>query len=335
MTRAFLLVLVTAVVGASIWIGNRAPAGLLPSPRRPFQSYGNPLVRTETPGYPRYATGADEVRVRIDRPARRIVSQNAHADDYLYAVVPAERVVGVSETAYDRRFSNMYEHVARYHPIVANDPERVLLAHPDLVITAESVRAEVPDLLRQAGVPVYRMHSMFETLVSIEDHIRLIGYLTGEDDRAKAELVRFRGVISRAAARRPSETTAPRVLGLGLGGGYSYGSRTLFNDILRVLGAENVSATYGLVGYDRASDERIVRWNPDWIVTSADPGMAEQTRATLLARPSVAETDAARLGHIAARTARPPAEIRLGVVTAICGAPLFLVILLKRLREAR
>jgi len=35
---------------------------------------------------------------------------------------------------------------------------------------------------------------------------------------------------------------------------------------------------------------------------------------------------------IAARTARPPAEIRLGVVTALCGAPIFLVILLKRLR---
>jgi iron complex transport system substrate-binding protein len=292
------VILVAAVVAASIWTENRAPAGLLSSPRRPFQSYGNPQVRTGTPAYPRYATGADEVRVRIDRPAHRIVSQNANADDYLYAVVPAGRVVGVSETAYDRRFSNVYEHAARYHPIVANDPERVLLTNPDLVITAESVRADVPDLLRQAGVPVYRIYSMVETLASIEDHVRLIGYLTGEDDRAEAEVLRFQAVISQAAARRPADAAAPRVLGLGLGGGYSYGSRTLFSDILRVLGAENVSATHGLVGYDRASDERIVRWNPDWIVTSADPGMAERTRAALLARPSIAETDAARLGHI-------------------------------------
>ena len=36
------------------------------------------------------------------------------------------------------------------------------------------------------------------------------------------------------------------------------------------------------------------------------------------------------LCDIVARVARPPAEIRLGVVTAICGSPLFLVILLKR-----
>jgi iron complex transport system permease protein len=37
---------------------------------------------------------------------------------------------------------------------------------------------------------------------------------------------------------------------------------------------------------------------------------------------------------LAARTIRPPAEIRLGVVTALCGAPLFLLLLVKRLREA-
>jgi iron complex transport system permease protein len=35
-----------------------------------------------------------------------------------------------------------------------------------------------------------------------------------------------------------------------------------------------------------------------------------------------------------ARTAHPPAEIRLGVVTALCGAPFFLLLLLRRLREA-
>jgi iron complex transport system permease protein len=37
---------------------------------------------------------------------------------------------------------------------------------------------------------------------------------------------------------------------------------------------------------------------------------------------------------LAARTARPPAEIRLGVITALCGAPFFLFLLLRREREA-
>jgi iron complex transport system permease protein len=37
---------------------------------------------------------------------------------------------------------------------------------------------------------------------------------------------------------------------------------------------------------------------------------------------------------LAARTIRPPAEVRLGVVTALCGAPFFLALLISRLREA-
>jgi iron complex transport system permease protein len=40
-------------------------------------------------------------------------------------------------------------------------------------------------------------------------------------------------------------------------------------------------------------------------------------------------------GDLIARTVRPPAEIRLGVVTALFGAPFFLILLVRRLREAR
>jgi iron complex transport system permease protein len=39
------------------------------------------------------------------------------------------------------------------------------------------------------------------------------------------------------------------------------------------------------------------------------------------------------LCDLAARTVRPPAEVRLGVVTAMCGAPLFLMLMVRRLRE--
>jgi ABC-type hemin transport system substrate-binding protein len=85
---------------------------------------------------------------------------------------------------------------------------------------------------------------------------------------------------------------------MGFGGIYSYGSATLFHDILRVLGAENVAATHGFVGYDRVTDEHIVQWNPDWIVAGADPGQVDQVRARLLANPAIAATAAAARGRI-------------------------------------
>jgi ABC-type Fe3+-hydroxamate transport system substrate-binding protein len=138
---------------------------------------------------------------------------------------------------------------------------------------------------------------MFETLDAIEEHIRLTGYLTGEDARAAIEIARFRAIIAAAVARRPRDAAPPRVLGLG--GRYTYGRQTLFTDILRRLGAENVAATHGVIGYDSVTDEQIVRWNPEWIVAGAERGQLEQVRAELLHRPAIAATRAGALGHVA------------------------------------
>jgi iron complex transport system substrate-binding protein len=291
---AFALVVVLGGVSAAVQA--LTPAALLATPARPLTGDGDPRVRTGTTTYPRVARGADDVDAAIARPPRRIVSQQMASDEFLYTVVPPARVVGVSETAYRHALSNVEALVERDRPVVAIDPEVVLRARPDLVITSMSALSDMPSLIRAAGVPVYRMHTLFETLAAVEDHIRLFGYLTGEDARAAGEVRRFRDAVARAAARRPPGQPPLRVLGVG--GAYSYGARTLVSDILRVLGAENVAAAHGFVGYDRVTDEHIVRWDPDWIVAGADRGTVDAVRARLLANPAIAATSAARHGHV-------------------------------------
>jgi iron complex transport system substrate-binding protein len=312
--------LVAAAAFTCVAIHFRGPADLLPLPERPF-AYGTADVRIEGPAYPRHATGADDVRVQVARVPRRILSQDSRADEYLYAVTPPARVVGVSAAAYEPRISNLTGLVDRYRPIVATDPEQVLRAQPDLVLSPASARADTIGLLRQAGLPVYRIHTMPETLASIEAHIRLVGYLTGEDARAGDEIARFRAAVARAAARRPAHGSAPAVLGLG--GTYSYGSKTLFADVLRVLGAENVAALHGLTGYDRVTDEHIVRWDPEWIVAGADRGSVEATRARLLASPAIAATTAAKRGQVVVLEQQvflPMSQLTAGLVEALSAA---------------
>ena len=290
--RRPLIALVAALVAASAVVEHMTPDSLLPPPERPFAATGNPLVRIGHSSYPRHATGADDVPTTVPAPPRRLVSQSWSTDEFLYSVVPPERVVGVSESAFRESLSNVYALAQRYHPDLALDPERVLRLEPDLVFTPASARSDLPGLLRAAQLPVYRMDTAFETLASIEAHIRLVGYLTGEDSRAASEASRFRAVVCRAPQRKPAGARSPRVMGFG--GIYSYGSKTLFNDILRVLGAENVAARHGFVGYDRVTDEHIIRWNPEWIVAGADRGRVERVRARLLANPAVAATTAGR-----------------------------------------
>lgn len=294
--NAPLVTLLGLVVVGSVVVSEVAPPNLLPGPERPFEGHGNPDVRIGESPFPRHAIGADDVLTTIDAPPRRLVSQSWSTDEYLYSVVPPGRVVGVSDYAYQPRISNVYQLARRHRPAIAHDVEHVLRTDPDLVLTPAETRSDVPGLLRAAGVPVYRIYTTFPTLASIEAHIRLVGYLSGEDAHAEAEARRFRLAVQRAGRRKPAGARAPRVMGFG--GAYSYGSETLFDDVLRAIGAENVAATHGFVGYDRVTDEHIVQWNPEWIVAGADRGLADQVRARLLANPAIAATTAARRGQI-------------------------------------
>lgn len=96
--------------------------------------------------------------------------------------------------------------------------------------------------------------------------------------------------------RRPKNGPSPRIFGMG--GKYSYGDQTLFHDIVKTLGGVNVGAEGGFHGYDSVNTEQIVRWNPEWIITGADPGMTKQALARLLEDPAIALTQAAKNGRI-------------------------------------
>ena len=68
---------VAAALCACLAIHAWGPADLLAVPERPF-AYGNGDVRIEAAAFPRHATGADDVRVRIAHAPRRIVKPMLH-----------------------------------------------------------------------------------------------------------------------------------------------------------------------------------------------------------------------------------------------------------------
>lgn len=256
----------------------------------------SPVIRTGPPAYPRIAVDSDEFAVRVARPARRIVSQYWSIDEYVYSVAPPDRVVAVSESAYLPNISNVYRDVQKFRPVVATDPERVLRLDPDLLLVSNNSRADFCALVRSTHAPIYRVLTTFTTLAQVAETIHLTGYLTGEDEAAATEVNRFWSEIERAKARRKHGARPPRILGLN--GHSSYGTETLFDDVVRTLGGVNAGAEGGLKGYDAINSEQIVRWSPQWIVAGADRGKTGQVLAALMADPAIAITPAARAGHI-------------------------------------
>ena len=288
-----LILLVVAIAGA-VHTYASPPGGLqLPVPER---EDGDARVRMGKSQYPREAVDSDEVRVSIARPAHRIVSQYWSIDEFVYSVLPPEDVVAVSESAYAEEISNVYERVQQFKPTVATEIESVVALDPDLMLVSREGRADYTSLARSSGVPVYRIETSFETLDQIEQNIRLVGYMTGQDESAAKEAARFHAAIEKAVSMKPAGSAKPRILGLG--GRYSYGRKTLFQDIVTKLGGVNVGAENGLIGYESVNFEQIIRWDPEWIVAGAKTGDTKQVLATLMSDPAISLTQAARNGHI-------------------------------------
>jgi cobalamin transport system substrate-binding protein len=285
--------LVAALAAALYFAGSYT--GPLSVPR-PADSYGGPDFTTGTTVYPRVATDAEGYALHLARPAHRISSQYWSIDEYVYSVALPQDVISVSESAYDRSFSNVYRWAEMYHPAITTDPEAVLKLDPDLLLISSSGRADFTNLLRNAGVPAFRMFTDFTSLDEIDRAILLTGYLTGNDTTASRVHDEFQQTIQRARSRKPAGVAAPRILGYGAG--YSYGDRTVFDDVVRVIGGINIGAENGLHGYSSVSTEQIVVWNPEWIISGAARGTTQTALERLLAEPAIAQTTAARKGQV-------------------------------------
>ena len=249
--------------------------------------------------FPRSVTDKYGNLVTIPAPPRRIVSAEMTVDEILFDLIGPERIVAVSRFSFERRYSTLADRIAHLDLPSSESAEVVLNLRPDLVISGTHVRAEWLDLLRRSGVPIYRLEHNVVRLSQIGGLIRRIGYLTGSDDRAGKLVQLFQERVERARKRRPLHATShPRILGYDRSLSLSYGINTLFHDVVTTLGGINVGAERGLDTYDGISFEQIAVWNPEWIVTGADPGRQEAVRQALLANPGVAVTSAARNGKL-------------------------------------
>lgn len=246
--------------------------------------------------YPRTLRDAAGETIVIPRRPRRIVSQTLGTDEILLALCPKDRIAALSRLALDSRYSNVVEEAHVISVPTTQGAEHILRLNPDLVFVASYSRAETVELLRTAGAPVFRFAN-FNCLEDIKANIRTVGYAIGEEERAEALIARMERQIEAIRARLPRDGRRPRVLSYSQSG-YTAGAHTLFDDIVRTVGAVNVAAENGVEGFLKISTEHILAWQPDFIVAGANEGEFEQTRRRLLAEPAIAASRAAERGHI-------------------------------------
>ena len=239
------------------------------------------LVEPGVDGVWREIRGGGRV-VRLAAPPERIASRTLATDEILLEIAEPERIVLLSPFADDPAFSPSADAARRLGRVGGFSTEEILAVSPDLVFAAGFNTRETLAQLEAAGVPVLVLLD-HESLAAIEGNIRVVGFAIGREREAERLVESMRARLEEARARAGARVAGLRVVHYS--GGVVLGGRTVFDDAVRYLGAVNLTAEKGLVGWPRISGEQVVLWNPDVIFTdsyvldAAAVGVPDGTRA--------------------------------------------------------
>jgi iron complex transport system substrate-binding protein len=221
--------------------------------------------------------------VRVQAPARRVVSLIPASTELLFAIGAGSSLVG--RTSYCD-----YPPAAKAVPDLGDgikpSLEAVLAQHPDLVILYNSGQnAAVAGRLRELGIPALRVNT--DALSDVDRVVRILGTLTGR--RQGADSVAGAFDTSLAAATRPVKGHRPKILLLVWEQPpMTVGRGSFLHELVERAGGENlfadVTASSGVV-----SIEAVAVRNPDLIFTTTEGPASFATRPEWQVVPAIRE----------------------------------------------
>lgn len=285
----FLLIFLVVIVSIAVLVGGK------PLLLNPSSSSATSLPSEITPFPRKLYEASGEVLVIPHRP-QRIISQTLATDEILLAICSLDRLIAVSTLALDPQYSNVVVPARQVAQSVSNNVEQILSLQPDLVLVASYTRAETLELLTTANVPILRL-TQFQRIEDIKNNIRLIGYAIGEEQRATDLIAQMSSEIQAILARIPTPQQPPRVISFSLDH-YTAGRYTTFDDMVNLIGAINIAAEQGIEHYVKMSDEQILAWQPQFIISYAQADEFDKVYHQLLSNPAIAASKAGQSGKI-------------------------------------
>jgi iron complex transport system substrate-binding protein len=203
--------------------------------------------------------------VTVSKRPERIASTTEGTDEILSALVPKKDIVLVTTFSSDPSYSNITSFVKGIPAIQQANAEQILAAKPDLVLTASYTNQGVINQIEQAHIPVYEFND-FNSISDIERNIEVIGRLVGNEAGAQ-NLVHSMQEKIQAVEKAVKDEKKLKVLDYS-SFGYAAGTSTTVNDI--IVDAGGINAAAQLQGWQKITDEEIVKLNPDVIIDADD-----------------------------------------------------------------
>lgn len=218
------------------------------------------------------ATGKE---VKIDKKPERIVSLIPSNTEIAFALGLGDKVVGVTD---HDTYPKEVENIDKIGGLDVN-VEKVISLKPDLVLAHASAMSTAEDGLnqmRESGITVIVVNEA-SSFNKVYDSIKMIGKATGTDKEAK-ELVESMKTKLEAIEEKVKQIENKKQVYVEVSPSpsiYTAGKNTFIDEFLTTIHAENVANE--LEGWPQISEEKVIEWNPDTIITLYHGDMVEKS----------------------------------------------------------
>ena len=237
--------------------------------------------------YPVEVTDATGETVVLEEEPAEVVTLGASDAQVMWALNAEEKVTGLPVTPFtsylpDRQTlpsgENRTDISGDFGPVV----EKVVGLDPDLVLAASAMFPEDVQAIRDAGLTVYHAEDE-QTLADVYGYIEQLGEFVGACDRAEAEVEEMQETVEFVEGAVSGEETPSVFYAQIPGEGWTAGSGTVEEDMIRTAGGENVGSELGVESYNQVSEESILSANPDYILRTAGPSELPESLSTTTA----------------------------------------------------
>jgi len=261
------------------------------------------VVQVSDGPFPRTVRLSGGREFQIAAPPQRVLPTNASVVDFLFDLLPPERVVALPREAFtysvvSSEFASSDEADRWTKLPVLNEfaAEDTLSVKPDLVIAHAWQRGTTLTILREAGIPVLELPVVTDWQGVLET-LEVLGRALGEDERCR-ELIADLETRRKALARRGSGLAILPYTNWGTGG-YTAGAGSTWDLMIELAGARNAAAEYGLEGNVQIEYEELLEIDPDVFLLGIDPESGMSRSSELLrTEPALASLEAVRSSRL-------------------------------------
>jgi iron complex transport system substrate-binding protein len=211
--------------------------------------------------------------LRLEHPARRIISLAPHLTELMFAAAAGERLVGVVR---DSDYPPQARAIRQIGDAAGVDFERVIALQPDLVLAwGSGNRVSIVERLRQLGFPVLVLEP--RTLEDIPRHLRMLGALAGTDAEAERAARSFSVRSEKLRVRHGRAEPVDVMFEMWHRPIMTVNGDHMISDVLRMCGARNVFADLPQLASE-VSLEQVLMRDPEAIVVGSEApgaGMAD------------------------------------------------------------